>query len=322
MQEHKDSKMSITRQDSGLLKKEDLVSIENVLYEAKSEELVARQFLRVNTNFQPWASEVGYDYYERTGSAKILARGANAKDVPFVGEAGGRVTRKVYDIVTGIRYERSELDAYKAKAAGKGPSVSLDTLRVSAARRYVAEAENRLSFAGDSKLGIKGLLNHDGITSENVVDSGTGSGASKRLWANKTSTQIVDDLVKGIAAVEEGNIFKARTLLIPSSAKARLSKNFSDATPMTIMRWLKEEGVYFEKVIITNALKATVNTYNTDAFMILDNDPEIVELAVVEEMAMLDPVYDILGNSEMAVVERCAGAFLRHPKAVYVGQGI
>lgn len=314
--------MTITRQDSALLRKEDLIAIENVLFEAKSEELVARQIMRVNTNFPSYASEVGYDFYERAGSAKILARGASAKDIPFVGETGGRVTRKVFNIATGIKYERAELEAYRAKSAGKGPSVSLETIRVSTARRYVAEAENKLAFAGDARFGIKGILNHDGINTESVVDSGTGSGAAKRLWANKTSTQIIDDLVKGIAAVENGEIFKARVLVIPSTAKARLSKNFSDATPMTIMRWLKEEGVYFDKVIVSNALKATTNTYNTDAFLIMDNDPEIVELAVVEELTMLDPVYDILGNSEMAVLERCAGAFLRHPKAVYVGQGI
>ena len=80
--------MSI-RQDA-ILRKEDLLAIENVLYEVKKEELVARQFLKVNNSYPVYAREIGYDWYDMAGSAKILASGASAKDVPFVGEKGGR----------------------------------------------------------------------------------------------------------------------------------------------------------------------------------------------------------------------------------------
>ena len=59
--------MSI-RQDA-IIRKEDLLAIENVLYEVKKEELVARQFLRANNSFPIYAQEIGYDWFDMAGSA-------------------------------------------------------------------------------------------------------------------------------------------------------------------------------------------------------------------------------------------------------------
>ena len=266
------------RQDA-LLRKEDVLAIENVLYEPKKEELVARQFLRVNTNFPPYAQEIGYDWYDRTGSAKILASGGSAKDVPFVGEKGGRETMKVYDIVSGIRYTKAERQAAQAKAAlGKGPSMNLDTMRVSSARRFIAETENRLAFA---------------------------------------------DLLTGKKAIETGDLFKARVLLMSSDHLNSLLEPFSDSSPLTVLKWLQSEGAYFEKIITTSAMSKAHNSFSTvDCFCILDNDPEIIELAVPEDITLGDPVYDILGTSEQVASERSAGCIIRHPSGIYVGKGI
>ncbi len=314
------------RQDDGLFRKEDLLSIESVLYEPKVEELVARSFLSVNTNFDPFAAEIGYDWYDRTGSAKILAAGASAKDIPFVGEKGGRETMKVYTIATGIRYTKQERMASQARARlGKGPSVSLDTIRVSNARRFVAETENRLAFKGDTDHKIKGLLNMSGITAEDVAASGTGStNADKRLWANKTPKLKLADLLAGKKAVEKGNLFKARVLLIDSDHYNSLLEPYSDSSPMTVLKWLQSEGAYFEKIIVTSQMSKTYNGFSgsVDGFCILDNSPEIIELAVPEDLTLGEPVYDIIGTSEQAVTERAAGCIIRHPSAIYIGKGI
>ncbi|HPA70777.1 MAG TPA: DUF2184 domain-containing protein [Spirochaetota bacterium] len=315
----------MTVKHDAILRKEDLLAIENTLYEPKKEELVARGFIKLNTNFAPFAQEIGYDWFDRTGSAKILAAGGSAKDVPFVGENGGRETMKVYDIVTGIRYTKAERMAAQAKSAlGKGPVVNLDTSRVATARRFVAETENRLAFVGDAKHKIKGLLNMLGITSESVAASGTGAGDSaKRLWTNKTPKLKLADLLTGKKKVEAGNIFKARVLLIDSDHFNQLLEPFSDSSPMTVLKWLQTEGAFFEKIIVTSALNHAHNGFSTvDAFAILDNDPEIIELAVVEDLALGDPVYDILGTSEQVASERTAGCIIRHPSAIYVGKGI
>ncbi|MCE9499650.1 MAG: DUF2184 domain-containing protein, partial [Leptospira sp.] len=295
---------------------------EDILYEAKKEELVARNIWNVNTKFSPWAKEIGWDWYDRKGSAKILSNATGVKDIPFVGETGGRETSKVYTIATGIRYDIDELRAFQAKAAGKGPNVSLDTLRPIVARRFVAELENKLVFVGDSKYGIVGCLNHTGNTTEDVDNTGTGSGAAKLLWANKTSAQIIANIVKAVTTVENDGVFKAKVLGIPPTIKGRLSLPYSDYSPETLMKWLQTEGLFFEKVVVSSVFKSGNNGLNVDCFMVADNTPEIGEIMVTQDLEMYEPQYDLLGNSEMAVVEKTAGLGLRHPKAVYVGKGI
>ena len=308
----------------GYMRKEDLLAIEQVLYTTKDEELIARKIVHLNTNFPPYAKEIGYDYYKRTGSAKILGAGASAKDVPFVGETGGRETMKVFTIATAIRYEKEERMAAQAKSAlGKGPSVSLDTTRVATARRYVAEAENRLFFVGDANYGIKGVLNAEEITAEDVAAGAAGSTATaKRLWINKTPQEKLADLLTAKNKLENGGIFKARVLVLPPAKQGMLLKPYSDMSPMTILKWLESEGMFFEQIVTTNQMTSTFNGLSADAFLVMDNSPECIELAVTEDLALGNPVYDLLETSEQVVTERTAGAIIRHRAAIYVGKGI
>ena len=313
----------MTRQDAVFLRKEDLLSIENVLYEAKKDELVARQIVSVNTNFPPYAKEIGYDWYDRKGSAKILSSGGSAKDVPFVGESGGRETMQVYTIATGVRYTKAERLAVQAKSAiGKGPSVQLDSLRVSSARRFVSEKENELFFIGNAAYGIPGVLNKSGITSESVADGATGTGAAKKLWANKTAKEILKDLLSAKDTVEADGFFNAKVLVLPPNAYNKLLQPYSDMSPMTILSWLQSQGMTFEKIIKSRSLSAANNGFGVDALLVLDNSSEVIELAVPEDLVLGEPVYDILGTSEQAVTENTAGAIIRHPSAIYVGKGI
>ena len=315
--------MSI-RQDIALLRKEDLLSIENVLYEANKDELIARQIVSVNTNHPPYASEIGYDWFDREGSAIVLASGGSAKDIPFVGEKGGRETMKVYTIATGVRFTKAERMAVQAKAAfGKGPTVQIDTLRVSNARRYVAESENDIFFIGNAKFGIPGVLNKSGITAESVADGAVGTGAAKKRWENKTPKEILKDLLMGKDSVEESGFFKAKILVLAPTAYNKLLQPYSDQSPMTILSWLTSQGMTFEKIVKSRSLLAAYNGFKTvDAFLVMDNTPEVIELAVTEDIILGEPVYDVLGTSEQAVTERVAGAIIRHPSAIYVGKGI
>jgi hypothetical protein len=144
---------------------------------------------------------------------------------------------------------------------GKGPSVSLDTIRVSNARRFVAETENRLAFTGDTSHKIKGLLNMSGITAEDVAASGTGStSADKRLWANKTPKLKLADLLTGKKAVEKGNLFKARVLLIDSDHYNSLLEPYSDSSPMTVLKWLQAKA-RTSRIIVTSQMSKTTTAF-------------------------------------------------------------
>jgi len=316
--------------ESGLFTSDDFLQISQVLYTPKQDEMLARRIFSIDSTYASYAREIGYDYYDRTGSAKIYAKGGGGKDIPFVGESGGRITQKVYDLVTGIRYSKAELQALEAKRAlGKGPSIQLNMLRVDTARRYISEVENKLAFSGDTEYGIKGIFDdtfYNGTNlgvKENVAASGTGSGdAAKRLWPNKTSSLILDDLFKAVDTVEQDALFKARILVLDPKNFNRLRKPFTTTDSRTLLDWLNSNGLYFEQIIASRNMRLTNNGDTVNYFMVLDNSPEIVQLAITEDLNLGDPIVDIVGTTEIAVMESTGGIVLRHPAACYIGKGI
>lgn len=310
-----------------LISEVDLKQIEQTLYTPKESELVARKILRVNTNFNKYAPVIGYRYYTRTGSAKIFAAGGSAKDVTFVGEDGGEKVQKVYDIVTGIRYDLREIEATQVMATRTDiPSVRLDILRIETARRAIAELENKLVLVGDSKYAIEGLLNATGITSESVADTVTNpnsvSGAAKKNWPNKTPKEILKDLSTARTKAKQKGLFNPDTLVLPSDQYDLLDQPYADNSTMTIRQWLTSQGVNFPKVFVAKELGSDFNLLGVDALLVLDSSPEIAEIAVPRELELRAPIYDIMGNSEQVVMESLAGCMIRHPSAIYVGKGI
>lgn len=312
------------RQDAAPFRKEDLLSIEKTLYAQKEDELVARKIARPNFNHPPYASEIGYDFYSREGSAKLLASGANANDVPFVTEKMGRVTAQVYELVTGIKYTKAERQAVQARQAlGKGAPVQLDMLRVESARRFIGEGEDKLFFVGDSKFKIKGLLNMTGTTSEDVAQGAvSGSAAFKRQWANKTPKEMLADILTGKKAIESTGVFKAKLLILSPESRLALLQPYSDLSQMTVLQWMQGQGAYFTDIVESRYMLAANNGLGVNAFALVDNSPEVMELMIPQELELGEPVYDMLGTSAQVASERIAGGAFRHPAGIYIGKGI
>jgi hypothetical protein len=204
--------------------------------------------------------------------------------------------------------------------------MNLETTRVSSARRYVAEKENKLAFTGDPDYNISGLLNHEGIQVSSVAEGATGAtSTAKKLWANKTPQEILEDLRTGRKLARKKKLFQANVLLVASNAYNELLKPYSDFSDKTVLDWLRgQKDFNFEMILEAEELDSDQNglTGAVDCFCICDNRSEVLELAIVEDLKLGDPVYDILGTSEMAVTERTAGIILRHPASVFIGKGI
>jgi hypothetical protein len=315
---------------NGLFTPDDFLAIENVLYTPRESELKHRQIFSLNTSYPSYALEVGYDYYQRQGSAKIIAAGGSAKDIPFVGEKGNRITQNVYTITSGIRFAKAERLAAAAKSAlGKGPTLNLPTTRISSARRYCFEMENKLVFAGDANHGIKGVMHDDFYgtdkgTKEFVAQGATGTGAAeKRLWSNKTAQEILIDVQRPLEVIEADDLFEAKVLVLPPAQYNNLRKPFSTTNDSrTLLSWLNSEGMFFSQIVKSREMKAGNNGDTVDTFMVFDNDPEIMELILIEDIMMEDPIFDLVGTSEQAVTLKTAGMMVRHPAALYVGRGI
>jgi len=104
----------------------------------------------------------------------------------------------------------------------------------------------------------------------------------------------------------------------------RLLEPYDALTTMTTLSWLQKEGAFFDKIIKTSAVGKKHNKFNgaVDSFLVLDNDPEVIELALIKDVDLGDPTPpDIIGTIEQAVEERLAGCVIRHPSAIYIGKG-
>ena len=110
--------------------------------------------------------------------------------------------------------------------------------------------------------------------------------------------------------------------MLPDEQWNLLKKPYSADNPMTILKWIESEGEYFERILVTNAMNSINNGLGSAAFMVIDNIPEVGELATPLDMTMLPPVYDELETSKQAVIGKTAGVLFRHPAAAYVGKMI
>ncbi|MDO6395459.1 encapsulin [Leptospira santarosai] len=295
-------------QDS-FLSKNDQLYIQGVLLRPAEEELKLRKIARVNPSFPSYAREIGYDVYQRQGRANVTAAGARPKDVHFVDESIERITQPAVDIQTAIRYGKDELQAMRAKRAlGKGPAFALDQTRIDSARRFVAEREDYIGFNGEKSLKVPGILTSAGYK-EQVPSFATLT----------TAKAMLEELHRGKTFVEKSGHFKGRTLCLTPEDQLRLLRPLNDYATVTLLEWFKQNGLFFDNIITTNALKAENNVMGQDLFMILDNNPTTLELAVLQDIVLGPPVTDVLGETIMLVDERFAGALVYYPEGIYVG---
>lgn len=201
--------------------------------------------------------------------------------------------------------------------------MNLDTLRVETARRVINETENKLVFVGDSAYAIPGLINVVGNISEDIAQgAAAGTPAFKRLWVNKTPKEILADLRTAKLKASVGGLFEPDALILPPDQYEALTQPYSDQSPLTILSWLNTQGMYFKTIMKARELSAAFNglTPAADCFIVMESSREVAEIAVVRDITLLPPVYDVLYNSEQAVIQSTAGAIIRHPSAIYVGR--
>jgi hypothetical protein len=314
----------------------DLLQIEQTLYEPKQYIPSVRDIFSKNTSFSPGLAEYGYDIYKRTGSAGISSRMPDAKDIQNVGEIMSRVTFKPFYISSMYQYTREERLAMATQQQfGKGAYFPLDVKRIEAVRRFIDEQENQAFYKGVSSLGITGLFNFsDGTSSISPQAVAEGSvGASsllKKKWSNKSGQEIIADLITAKKTASKNGLYNPDTLLLSVDSAFELQKPYSSQASTPIIQWLTGESGMFKTIKTIKECSKAYNgiapTYDsnagTEAFVVFENNSNIIELAVIEDLTLLNGIYDETETYRQVAVLKSGGAIIRYPEAIYIGRDI
>ncbi len=290
-----------------LIRPQDLEAIDSVVYEPKKEELIGRTLFNVKSNIPAGAETYSYDVMTRSGSAKILAAGAD--DIPLVDADKKRHTVSIYSIAAAIRYSVQELR--QAQMA----SVPIDTAKAIIARRAIAEKENRIIWHGDKDYNIPGVVNATGIQ---VLAVPAGASVSTK-WADKTGREIVADLRKARALINRLPGHEANTLVLTPAGMEALEAEYNANTDKTILEYVRSQN-WFANIIATSDLEDQGDG-NSDCFLVMDNNPAVLEVLIPMDIYRHPEEYKF-PNYKVPFEERIGGAVVRYPMAIVRGDGI
>ena len=298
----------MTGRSDALVYPTELQVYDNVLYEAKEAELLARQVFSLKTDDPEWVEYIGYDVLSRSGMAKVF--NILSDDIPLVDVDITRRFQKVYSLVSGWAITEQELRA--ARAVGRQPDVQ----KAATARRFIATQENALTFLGDATWGIEGLYTMTGR--QEAAVSGTFASGSTR-WATAKDTEggvMVSHIRQARELVQALDGYEAQCLVLSAVQYERLVGTFmSDRYDLTVMGFLKQTN-WFPGGIYASSL------IPNDRLAVIDNRPDQMQLAIPMDLYRHPPYQSGPFRTIIPVEERYGGLLVRFPLAISIRTGI
>jgi len=319
---------------------EDTEFVFRKILEVRKNELVAREILPLNTETPAFSHSYTVEYLEETGSARVTESGNNADDLTFVGEQGGAVTGKLFNIDAGLKVTQDDLDSAAARREmGKGNSYPVSEKRLNGARRFISEQENKICFHGmkskDEKKIVKhGLFNWPGVSVTPVAPIGTlnspGNDEEKRLLSNMTTIQKLTTFLTAKKDLEKSGKYKAKICLISDEDFLELLMPFSESETITTLDWLMSKkdilfpgGFVRTQDLNPGVLKKKGNGNNLlGGFVLMENTADVVELIEARELDVVtEPMKEIEGYMRMKAFEKIGGVHVNRPEGILVRTG-
>lgn len=290
----------------------ELEFIKSKTFDVKYAELKARRLFPLNPEADPGATEITYYQYDQAGMAKIIANYAD--DLPRVDIKGKKFTSPIKELGAAYGYTIKEIRS--SKMANK----KIDQRRANAARRAIAQAENRYAFSGDATTGLPGFLSNANISSVTIPADGTGS---SKLWTNKTPAQIIRDLnlVANTIVSNTKGVETPDTMLLPVDKYTYVASTpRSDNSDTTILKYFLQNNPFIKNVDWVNELTGAGSS-GTDRMLAYRRDPDALTLEVPSDFEQLDVEKR---NLEYVIdcIESFGGVIIYYPLSVCYGDGI
>jgi len=291
--------------------------IKQQTYDIKYAELKARKLIPVSSEADPGAENIFYRQYDQSGIAKIIANYAD--DLPDADVSGKEYSAVVKTLGASYKWNFQEL-----RAAVYG-NVPLEQRRANAARRAIAQKENKIAFYGDALTNLVGLFTAPNVTSVTIPATGTGSTTQ---WVNKTPDQILYDMnlvANTVVSVSLG-VENPDTMLLPLSQYNYVASTArSDFSDKTILNYFLENNPYIKQVEWVNELLgAGVSGSGSPPYSRMyayRRSPEVLTLEIPSDFEQLElQIRNLI--YKINCVERCAGVLVYYPLALAYGDGI
>lgn len=248
--------------------------IERTVYSRKYPAIRYPELVPIDTSAPPWTKIVTYYSTDAVGKAEWW-HGAS-KDVPHADVTREQFNTAVRMGAIGYSYDMEEIG--NATAAG----INLTADKGIAARRVSEEFIDDVVLLGNTSVGFKGLINHDGVTAGDVAD---GAGAADTTWPTKTPDEILLDVNTGLTGIYTGSktVEMADTILLPPDRMTFIStKRLNDLSQTTIIEWLKANNVYTQETgrpLMIRSVRGleTAGVGGTHRAVLYLRDPEVVK---------------------------------------------
>lgn len=296
--------------DESALLARQLDFIKSKTYDVKYAELKARKLIPVSSESDPGAEKIFYRQYDQTGLAKVIANYAD--DLPRADVKGKEFVAEVKTL--GDSYGYNYVEMQNAAYAG----LPLEQRRASAARRAIAQLENRIAFFGDTEANLGGFITNPNIGTVTIPNPGSGT-----QWVNKTPDQILSDMNLVANSVVTGSLGVEipDTMLIPLSQYNYVASTARSAnSDTTILNYFLQNNPYIKQVEWVNELKGA-GAGSSDVIMAYRRDPEVLTLEIPDDFKQLE--LQVRGlEYVIPCVERFAGVLIYYPLAIAKGEGI
>jgi len=290
---------------------EQLTLVKARTYDVIHKDLKALTLLPVSTEQDDAAEHIEYRSYDQVGMAKIVSDYAN--DFPRVDTLGTKKSVQVHSLGDSYGYSIQEI-----RRAARA-NFNLDARRAMAARRGIEEKQDHLAWFGDSKAGLKGFINAEGIT-EYVAASGGGGG---KLWSGKTADEILADVVGIITAAPESTNGKEvpDTLILPLALYNKLAYTpYGDNRDKTLLTFIRENYPTLTRIDWVQDLVGA-GASSTNRVMAYTRDPLKVEVQIPLRLEQLPPERK---GMEYSVIchQRTGGTIVYYPQSVVFCDGL
>ena len=290
-----------------------LEHIEPKIYMIKKEQLYAREVFPVSFEGGPGIDRIYYYMMDKVGTANWIANGGT--NAPRADIYMTEHVRNVGEFAASWGWTKQEFR--RAQRA----NMSLSDARAMAAKRAMAEFENRAAFDGDAARGIQGFFDNPSIP-RIALPNGAGG---KSTFADKTADEMLEDLhlIANSPFNLTNGIERADTMLVSPSVYTRIAETrFKDAGAgaRTVLEQFLATNPFIKSVMPIPKCKEQAPD-GSDIIVAYRKDPEVLEMSIPMDLLICEVREEGDFGYKVALEQSSAGVVVRYPLAIAFGLG-